>query len=295
MEVYIYYNNGQVFSKSVTAYREASGYYRYTGSMSYTSGYSGNYQLSIKFTCSDTGYSGSTMYMNGNVRIEYTVEHQTVIGLDGMCSTMGTNKNFWVGQDGIRMQWGANGLRFSGNKAGNAAMDVAVKFTGSSGVATHTQWFPFYNYVPLFKPQWSISVVYIPHMKESKYVYQINPETDAGYCYIDFPPYDNSFNKQQGWILLPDTYWYHDGVPYTLPAGYRVRIINSTSGDNAVDIYVTTKNDLSSSQTYYNGRQCVIWDDNRNPNVYSELNDAQRMNDEFLWDGYVWRQLRDTQ
>ena len=284
-------NSSTVFERSVTAYLDSTAgtpLYIYSGTMKYTADASGEYTVQARITCADNVPADATMYGNVNIRIEYPVEHCTVAGLDGFKSYAGVNKALFVGPDGIKMQMQNNGIRFIENKP----MQVACGYAGSGATATETIWLPFYNYCPIFRPQWTYS--YIPHMQFTRYIYRINPEQDFGDCLIEYAPRNNNYDRQEGWICLPETSWQKNGNIYSLPEGYRVKIINSTIQDEAVTIYVTTYSDLSTSQYYASGKQAVIIDSNRNLNAWSRLRDEQ-CTDTFIWTGYFWIQEHDTQ
>lgn len=256
--------------------------------LSFNASEAGTYILYITLSTIDNVRASEIMNVFAWVKIERYTDHQTIIATDGFCAYSGAEKNIWISSEGIRLQNQTNGIMWRGSGYGNTNMKVAVNTTTNRLGEDKTLWLPFYNYSPMFSPAWSTSPQYIPHMQLSRYVYRIDPVNDVGDCYIFTPPKDSNNNKQDGFVILPDIEWTSGDFTYRLPAGYRVRIINNTRGDNAVAIYVTTWNDI------YNSKW-VITDDNNNLNTYSELTSSGGKSDTFIWTLDGWRQLKDTQ
>ena len=280
IRIYVKKGSSTVIDRTMTATLVANGtthYYIYNGTIRFTASEAGTYQISARLTSSDRVEAGQTMFGDLAVRVEYSVEHQTIIGLDGMTSYAAANKYFWCGTDGVRIQNGNAGIQFR-----EKPMQVLCNNAGL--------WLPFYNYVPIFKP--TFTQQYIPHLQELKYAYRINPVNDFGYCLVDMPGMNNSYNKVESWVCLPDENFTVNGVTMTLPIGYRVKIINSTPDTR---IYVTTYNDLGSVLPTSSGKQMNIMDDNGDYNVQTVLWSAGKMSDEFIYTGDCWRELKDPQ
>ena len=277
--------NTTIYEKSFAVYLDLYGTssYAVSGIFKFTTQEAGPYYFSARLTCSDQVAANSEMHADLCLRVEYPVNHHTMIGLDGLaCFAGGTgDKNLFVGKDGVRLQQGGYGLRYTNNKQ----LQVGTGYYGSDYKSL--LWVPFYNYAPIFKPTWTYG--YIPNIGETKYMYRINPEIDFGDCYIDFAPRNENWNKQEGWIILPEENFTSGGVTYTLPIGYRVKIINATMQDESVTIYVTSYTALSNSIN-----NAVIIDSNRNFNKWSRLRDEQS-SDTYIWTGNIWVEEHDPQ
>ena len=311
MELYILNTSGQTVGSATYTlpYNSASNRFtpQYTASqtLTYRVTNSGQYRIKARVYAPANSQSFPVqtpryvlmMTVAANVNIES--DHHTLIGLDGMHAFAGPYKEFAVGTDGIMALWGENGIRIQ-NQSSSINNGQIRPMNGvripvvTSQTGNFITWISPYNYRPLYElSSTDIVSTYIKNMGETKYAYQIKP-TDTGDLLVMWPKRTDYGNLEDIWILLPDELWRVGNVIHRLPAGWRIRIINSITEGRPV--YVTiNKTFFGASEGTAGARVEKILDDNLNYNLYSRLTSTDGRNDTFVWTGWDWRQFRDTQ
>lgn len=269
-----------------------NGTFLYNNSLQYTTNWDGWYSVNFIIDGYGSVPDGRTGWCQISAPIQHETAHSTMLGKDGMYVNTAANKSLWCGNDGVVVRQGNQMIKVSEGGIFRGFPQGAYR-PGSSPMEYVQAWYSIYNYVPLtdsMNYQMIGTYMKVPSINENKWCILIDPMTVNGDFNVTGPVMDNSYNDQETWILLPKTHWTSNGVSYALPAGWRIRIINGILSRSR-GLYVSTQ-ELSNMGGYDSNN--VIYDSNRNGNRYTDLNGAES-EDIFVWDGYFWRQMLDTQ
>lgn len=193
----------------------------------------------------------------------------------------------WCGPEGVVVR--QHNRAFKIDRNGVYIGSAGGQVSGDAVLFKNFQWQSVFNCKPMKRSSaMTQQVLTVQPISASKNCIKLD-YTFEGYLNVDLG--GGTSGTEEIWILLPDsTYTDETGNTYTLPAGWNVTIINGMYGNTRGNLYVSTEK-LTGN---YDGGRNVIFDSNRNGNRYCDLNGVQS-SDTYIWDGFVWRSMHDTQ